>query len=234
MWQEGQGNRRAVVGVQEGTAAPGEDLSSRAGLTLPFAASFISRCCRPAGLLCPPPRASPRCLCGRAAELPDGLMGLGPGAQNTAQVFSVESCFFCNLLPDLVSALRRHELSEMGLALVLLPGAAPCPTSHRRLSSFSAAGPQPLLEPTPSPSGPPASAPETGGRWAPLPARSLRARLLGAGIRPVAAPPRHLCAPACAGGAVGGPPPELGWKVRGFAASGRTNTSPSSVQATLV
>lgn len=97
-----------------------------------------------------------------------------------------------------------------------------CQGQHRarlptgRLSSFSTAGPQPLLEPALSPSGPPATAPETGGRWAPLPARSLRAHLLGAGIRPVAAPPGRLCAPACAGGAVVGGTSRTGLEGQGL------------------
>lgn len=150
---------------RKGTAAPGEHLSSRAALTLPFTASSISRCRRPASFPGPPPvqALSVVCLCGLAAELPVGLPGLGPGAQNGAQVFSRESCFFGNLLPDLESALWRPALSEMGLALALPPGASPYLTSQRPVSSFSPAGPQPRLEPTLNPSGPPPSAPETAG-----------------------------------------------------------------------
>lgn len=57
----GRGARWRVRRKCASTPAPGGVLSSRAALTLPFAIISISRCCRPASFLCPPPRKSPQC-----------------------------------------------------------------------------------------------------------------------------------------------------------------------------
>lgn len=131
-------------------------------------------------------------------ELPVGLTDLGPDAQN-----SMKSWVFCDLVPALVSALWRHELSQTGPALPRCQGRHPPPTSYMtgglRLPSGSPASAGAHPEPIRASFHHSRESRVMG----PRPRQELVCSFAGGQESGTQQPSPAACMPACTGGAVG-------------------------------